>query len=118
MSAEYRTEGVSLAEDRLNVTTSISEPAHGQDGQDGQDGPDGRPVWRDVSAPPGRRVADLLARMTLAEKIGQLGSVWLESEAPGGKSFSTIFSNGSCGDWLDDRAGSGRAADSSTFTRL
>jgi beta-glucosidase-like glycosyl hydrolase len=76
MSAEYRTEGVSLAEDRLNVTTSMSEPASGQDGL---------PVWRDVSAPPAERVADLLARMTLAEKIGQLGSVWLESEAPGGE---------------------------------
>ena len=29
MSAEYRTEGVSLAEDRLNVTTSMTEPAVG-----------------------------------------------------------------------------------------
>jgi beta-xylosidase len=65
-----------LAEDRLNVTTSISEPGSG---------PNGQPVWRDVSAPPAQRVADLLARMTLAEKIGQLGSVWLESEAPGGE---------------------------------
>jgi beta-glucosidase-like glycosyl hydrolase len=65
-----------LAEDRLNVTTSIPEPASGQNGL---------PVWRDVSAPPAQRVADLLARMTLAEKVGQLGSVWLESEAPGGE---------------------------------
>ncbi len=65
-----------MAEDRLNVTTSIPEPASGQNGL---------PVWRNVSAPPAERVADLLARMTLAEKVGQLGSVWLESEAPGGE---------------------------------
>ncbi|HEY2521334.1 MAG TPA: glycoside hydrolase family 3 N-terminal domain-containing protein [Streptosporangiaceae bacterium] len=58
------------------MTTSLPEPASGHNGL---------PRWRDVSAPPAERVADLLARMTLAEKIGQLGSVWLESEAPGGE---------------------------------
>ena len=65
-----------MAEDRLNLTTSLPEPASGHNGL---------PRWRDVSAPPAERVADLLARMTLAEKIAQLGSVWLESEAPGGE---------------------------------
>src|SRR5262245_20195589 len=33
--------------------------------------------WRDPSLPPADRAADLLARMTLAEKLGQLASVWL-----------------------------------------
>ena len=32
--------------------------------------------YRDASLPIEQRVADLLARMTLAEKVAQLGSVW------------------------------------------
>ena len=41
-------------------------------------------VWRDATAPMGERVADLVARMTVEEKIAQLGSVWwLEPEAGG-----------------------------------
>jgi beta-xylosidase len=34
-------------------------------------------AWRDVTVPVADRVADLLARMTLAEKLAQLASVWL-----------------------------------------
>ncbi len=42
------------------------------------------PVWRDVAVPPDERVADLLARMTVAEKVSQLYSTWLESSSPDG----------------------------------
>jgi beta-xylosidase len=35
------------------------------------------PVWRDASRSAPDRVADLLPRMTLAEKVGQLRSTWL-----------------------------------------
>jgi beta-glucosidase len=34
-------------------------------------------AYRDASLPVGERVADLLARMTLEEKVAQLGSVWV-----------------------------------------
>jgi beta-xylosidase len=40
-------------------------------------------AWRDTSLPADTRLADLLARMTLAEKIAQLGSVWLSGPADG-----------------------------------
>jgi beta-xylosidase len=36
-------------------------------------------AWRDASRPTEERVADLLRRMTLAEKVGQLTSTWLRS---------------------------------------
>ncbi len=39
--------------------------------------------WRDPSRPVAERVADLLSRMTLAEKIGQLGSVWIGASGDG-----------------------------------
>ena len=42
-------------------------------------------VWRDASRPMEERVEDLLGRMTLAEKAGQLRSTWLGS-VPGGGS--------------------------------
>ena len=35
-----------------------------------------QPLYRDAALPIERRVADLLARMTVAEKVAQLGSVW------------------------------------------
>ena len=34
-------------------------------------------IWRDPARPAAERAADLLARMTLAEKVAQLTSVWL-----------------------------------------
>jgi beta-glucosidase-like glycosyl hydrolase len=41
--------------------------------------PAGRPApWRDPSRPAAERAADLLARMTLEEKVAQLGSIWLD----------------------------------------
>ena len=39
--------------------------------------------WRDPSRPVAERVADLLGRMTLAEKLAQLGSVWVGRPATG-----------------------------------
>ena len=33
-------------------------------------------IYRDGSKPVAERVADLLARMTLDEKIAQIGSIW------------------------------------------
>lgn len=38
---------------------------------------DDRPLYRDPSQPIAARVADLLSRMTLDEKIAQLGSAWV-----------------------------------------
>ena len=40
--------------------------------------------WRDPSRPVTERVADLLSRMTLAEKLAQLGSVWVEASGDDG----------------------------------
>jgi beta-glucosidase len=39
--------------------------------------PSGDVIYRDATRPVVERVADLLARMTLAEKVGQLGSAWV-----------------------------------------
>jgi beta-xylosidase len=50
-------------------------------------------IWRDPARPVDERVADLLARMTPAERIAQLGSVWIgasdegEGVAPGQDMF-------------------------------
>jgi beta-xylosidase len=41
------------------------------------------PVWRDVSRSVDDRVADLLSRMTLEEKLGQLYGVWVGAEQSG-----------------------------------
>ncbi|MEZ4768634.1 MAG: glycoside hydrolase family 3 N-terminal domain-containing protein [Caldilineales bacterium] len=38
---------------------------------------EGTPLYRDATQPVEARVADLLSRMTLAEKLAQLGSAWI-----------------------------------------
>lgn len=43
---------------------------------------DGEP-WRDPARPADERVADLLARMTLEEKVAQLGSIWMGASGDG-----------------------------------
>jgi beta-xylosidase len=43
----------------------------------------GAEIWRDPACPVDERVADLLSRMTLAEKVAQLGSVWMGAIADG-----------------------------------
>jgi beta-xylosidase len=40
--------------------------------------------WRDTTRPDDERVADLVSRLTLEEKIAQLGSVWLEATGDDG----------------------------------
>ena len=40
-------------------------------------------IWRDPARPVPERVADLLGRMTLEEKIAQLGSVWMGASGDG-----------------------------------
>ena len=40
-------------------------------------------AWRDTSRGADERVADLLARMTLEEKLAQLGSVWMGASGDG-----------------------------------
>ncbi len=40
-------------------------------------------IWRDPARPGSERVADLLGRMTLEEKIAQLGSVWMGASGDG-----------------------------------
>jgi beta-xylosidase len=39
--------------------------------------------WRDPARPADERVADLLSRMTLAEKVAQLGSIWQGASGEG-----------------------------------
>jgi len=39
--------------------------------------------WRDPSRPVAERAADLLGRMTLTEKLAQLGSVWIGASGDG-----------------------------------
>jgi len=51
-------------------------------------------TWRDVSRPAEERVADLLRRMTLAEKVGQLRSTWPASTLDGTRSRSADGSGG------------------------
>jgi len=45
--------------------------------------PDPVESWRDPEVPADERVADLLSRMTLAEKVAQLGSVWIGASGEG-----------------------------------
>ena len=40
-------------------------------------------AWRDPARTAGERVADLLRRMTLEEKIAQLGSIWMGASGDG-----------------------------------
>jgi beta-xylosidase len=40
-------------------------------------------IWRDPARPTDERVGDLLARMTLEEKVAQLGSVWMGASGDG-----------------------------------
>jgi beta-xylosidase len=40
-------------------------------------------IWRDPARPADERVADLLSRMTIEEKLAQLGSVWMGASGTG-----------------------------------
>ena len=54
----------------------------------------GPATWRDVNRPAAERVDDLLSRMTLAEKAGQLRSTWLGSRPDGGGGNGASGGNG------------------------
>jgi beta-xylosidase len=56
-------------------------PGAGADPQDRSTPPD----WRRTDLPPRRRVADLVARLTLPEKCAQLYGVWVGADAEGGE---------------------------------
>src|SRR5437588_12832787 len=45
------------------------------------DAQDSRPAYRDSRLPVERRVADLLSRMTLEEKVAQTETVWVTSQS-------------------------------------
>jgi beta-xylosidase len=68
----------------VDNTTEISVRPR-SDGDVGPGAPAlGRPEpWRDPARPAAERVADLLSRMTLAEKVAQLGSIWQGAAADG-----------------------------------
>jgi beta-xylosidase len=55
------------------------------DGDAGQGAPALRQAepWHDPARPAGERVAELLSRMTLAEKVAQLGSIWQGASGEG-----------------------------------
>jgi beta-xylosidase len=63
----------------LDKTEISGLPAGGGEGG----GEAGLEPWRDPTLPVHERVEDLLSRMTLAEKIGQLGSIWMGASGDG-----------------------------------
>ena len=59
-------------------------------------------TWQDPAAPTSRRVADLMARMTMREKVAQLYAVWVEADASGGEVAPQQREQvGSAADWQD-----------------
>src|SRR5579875_836097 len=54
----------------------VGEPAGGREDAAAE-------IWRDPSRSPDERVADLLSRMTLEEKLAQLAGIWLREEREG-----------------------------------
>ncbi|MEQ7125932.1 glycoside hydrolase family 3 N-terminal domain-containing protein [Actinopolymorpha sp. B11F2] len=59
-------------------------PAQDVAGRDGRPPGTDVPTWQDPARPVPARVADLLARMTLEEKVAQLYGVWVGADASGG----------------------------------
>jgi beta-xylosidase len=72
-----------------HATTRHEKTGHGERTQRGDDRErteqttEQAEAWRDPRRPAGERVADLLSRMTLEEKIAQLGSVWMGASGDG-----------------------------------
>src|ERR1700722_3122148 len=84
-SGPAESEAVPLAAAARHDETAFAVPQQAGTAADGVAvlaGPGGEP-WRDPSLPVVDRVSDLLSRMTLAEKLAQLGSVWLSGAADG-----------------------------------
>jgi beta-xylosidase len=65
-----------------NTEVSVRPRSDGDVGA-GASAPDPAEPWRDRARPAGERVADLLSRMTLAEKVAQLGSIWQGASGEG-----------------------------------
>jgi beta-xylosidase len=60
--------------DKTEISEILGEDAGGWAGTE---------IWRDPARPVEERVADLLARMTVEEKLAQLGSVWMGASGDG-----------------------------------
>jgi beta-xylosidase len=60
-----------------------TEAPAGQPSPDGRDA-DARQAWRDPALPVAERVADLVARMTVPEKLAQLSGIWIGTGAEDG----------------------------------
>jgi beta-xylosidase len=65
-----------------NAELSVLPQADGEAGQGASDPGQDEP-WRDPARTAEERVADLLSRMTLAEKVAQLGSIWQGASGEG-----------------------------------
>src|SRR4051794_10827357 len=62
------------------------------------------PPYRDAKRPLGARVDDLLARMTLDEKVAQLTSVWLTLDPDAGEFAPSALSFGGSVAWTPEEA--------------
>src|SRR5512138_3356757 len=76
-------------------------------------------VYRDPSRPIAERVTDLLARMTIAEKVAQLGSAWF-AEVQSNQVFSVEKAAGVMGHGIGEitRLGGGTALDPQSNARM
>lgn len=89
MASEYRSikpgllvglgAGACLAAAAYFTLSGSDEPAAGN--TTAADTPSATPLYRDASAPVDQRVADLLSRMTLEEKVAQLTTVWEDKQS-------------------------------------
>jgi beta-xylosidase len=57
--------------------------------------------WRDPAVPPGERVADLMARMSLREKVAQLYGVWVGVDAARGEVAPHQHEHAAAPDWAE-----------------
>jgi beta-xylosidase len=63
--------------------SEVPNAAAPADGQAGHGSPEHEEPWRDPAIPAAARIAELLRRMTLEEKIAQLGSIWMGASGDG-----------------------------------
>jgi hypothetical protein len=68
---------------QISEMSEISNAAAPADGQAGHGSPEHEEPWRDPAIPAAARIAELLRRMTLEEKIAQLGSIWMGASGDG-----------------------------------
>jgi beta-xylosidase len=58
-------------------------------------------TWRDPAVPPAQRVADLIARMTVREKVAQLYGIWVEVDETAGAVAPHQHDSSAQADWPD-----------------